>query len=129
MPQPQHRSDNCSDDKDYARAYVSTHQKLSRKGPRMLELELLQRGIEPETATQAIAPASDPENQRAGAREVARRRIPSLARKEDPRKARASLYQALLRKGFDPEICQEITAETLGEMETEEMRREWDEEE
>jgi regulatory protein len=101
------------DDKAYAGAYTRTQERGALKGPRAIRHELHQRGVDRDTAAEAVAAAEDPEAQRANARRAAERKAASLAR-EAPAKARLKLMQYLLRKGYDGTVAAEVTRELLG---------------
>ena len=93
------------DDQGYAEAYTRTRQRGARKGPRAIRYELLQRGVDRDTAERAVRPAAGRDAQLEGARAAAARKAASLA--GDPR-ARAKLAQFLMRRGYDADVAAEV---------------------
>lgn len=99
------------DDQSYAEAYTRTQQRGARKGPRAIRYELLQRGVDRDTAERAVQPVTDRETQMSGARAAAERKAASLA--GDPR-GRAKLAQFLMRRGYDGDVAAEVARAMLG---------------
>ncbi len=102
------------DDTRYAEAFARTRGKGARLGPRAIRHELMARGVDAETAYAAIAPAQDPDAQRANARRAAERKADSLRKSADPA-ARTKLMQFLMRKGYDTDVAREVSRELLGQ--------------
>ncbi len=103
------------DDAAFAQAYVRTQKKVTRKGPRAIGHELRARGVSEDLAEAALDANYTPEQQAELARIVARKRLASLSPQKRDAKLHQRLYQFLLRRGFDPEICSETLRELLGE--------------
>lgn len=87
------------DDALYAKSYAAGAGK--RKGRRLIALELKQKGVDEETAAQAIAELG-------GEEESAKRVLEKYLRgKERDRKTLAKAYAHLLSKGFDYDTARE----------------------
>lgn len=103
------------DDAQYAEAFVRTRMKSGTKGPRVITKELWAKGIDSEEARNAVEPMNDIEHQKELARRVAARKYPSLKDESDIIKSSRKLKQHLSRRGFDPDICEQITREFFGD--------------
>jgi regulatory protein len=98
------RSAGLLDDSKFAAAWVEDRKRLSPRGKRMLQYELLGRGIDPEAAVEATEAVDDREL----ALELARQRA---------RRASVANYEAfatkvggfLRRRGFDYEVTSTVT--------------------
>lgn len=86
-------------------------------GTRRVALKLRAKGINTRTAGEVVGRVARDTgyDDRAAALDIARRKARSLARKPDPKARQAALYALLARRGFDPEICREVTKTVLGE--------------
>jgi SOS response regulatory protein OraA/RecX len=102
------------DDARFAQSLCRTHERVSHRGPRAIRHELVSRGVAPETADAAVQPSRDPDTQRANARHAAQRRAAAL-QGEPAARARQKLHAFLLRKGYDPDIADEVTRQIMGE--------------
>ena len=98
------------DDAGYAQAYTRSAQRSAHKGPRAIRYELYQRGVDPQTTAEAVAPAEPREVQLEHARQAAERRAVVL--RKDP-KGRAKLGQFLMRKGYDGTVASEVAREMI----------------
>jgi SOS response regulatory protein OraA/RecX len=119
------------DDRTFATAWVESRDRVRPRGQSALRRELALKGVDRETILavlsdrdDAAAEAAD-EAESAGdaeyadrsagtADEVAARRLldksrAALLRIDDPRVRRQRAYALLARKGFDPQICREVT--------------------
>ena len=105
------------DDTEYAQAFTHTAQRSANKGPRAICYELRQRGVDAQTAGEAVAGAEPREVQMEHARLAAGRR--AVALRKDP-KGRAKLGQFLMRKGYDGSVASEVAREMIEEGEEEE---------
>ena len=102
------------DDEAYARAFVRERIRLKPRGRPRLVSELLSRGIDRDTAEQAVETALDEEGVTEAAllRVVALRRARSL-RDLDPPAARRRLAAFLGRRGFRTGAIREVVRELL----------------
>src|SRR5690606_25543769 len=103
------------DDRDYAEAFVRTRVKAGVKGPRVVSQELQAKGIAPDEARKAVEAMAAPESQLEAARRVAAKKYPSLKDDANLIKAARRMSQHLARRGFDPEVCAQVTREFFGE--------------
>jgi regulatory protein len=105
------------DDTSFTEAFVRTQKRVAKKGPRALTHELVGRGVNRAEVEKALEKNYSLEEQRALARAVAAKRLPTLQRSEEPHKTRQRLFRYLMNRGFDPEVCSEIVEELLGNLE------------
>ena len=119
------------DDRAFATAWVESRDRARPRGRSALRGELAYKGIDRETIAAVLSDrdrAAVEESEEAGsdgdatfadrpvrsADEVAARRLleksrTALQRVEDPRARRQRAYALLARKGFDPEVCREVS--------------------
>jgi regulatory protein len=119
------------DDRAFATAWVESRDRARPRGRSALRGELAHKGIDRETIAAVLSDrdrAAVEESEEAGsdgdatfadrpvrsADEVAARRLleksrTALQRVEDPRARRQRAYALLARKGFDPEVCREVS--------------------
>ena len=119
------------DDRAFATAWVESRDRARPRGRSALRGELAHKGIDRETIAAVLSDrdrAAVEESEEAGsdgdatfadrpvrsADEVAARRLleksrTALQRVEDPRVRRQRAYGLLARKGFDPEVCREVS--------------------
>lgn len=91
------------DDADYARAYILDKSRLLRRGPRRIRIELLQKGIDPELAEDALAEHYP--------REACLENMAALVRKwqDGPRPCSLeTLRSRLLGRGYPPGMVAEV---------------------
>jgi len=100
-------------DKRYAEAKAESAAVHKHHGPNRARLELAKKGIERETARQAVEQVYEGHDNLAMARELATRKMKSLARLE-PMVAKRRLMGMLLRRGYDFETIKPVIAEVLG---------------
>lgn len=103
------------DDSDFAECFVRTRTKNGTKGPRVVSRELQAKGISSEQVAQAVSTMTDPETQLDAARRVAAKKFPSLKNEDDLFKAARKMQQHLVRRGYDPDICDQVTREFFGD--------------
>ncbi|AXA35018.1 Regulatory protein RecX [Candidatus Sumerlaea chitinivorans] len=103
-------------DESYAIAYRRTQERISAKGYRAIEHELIARGVAPSVARKAIADATSREYQLQLANQLAEKRRRALA-DLDPMKGRQRLSNFLLRRGFDAEVVSEVVRKFYGDSE------------
>lgn len=94
------------DDAAFAEQWVDSRHRHRGLGRRALSQELRRKGVDTETADEAIA-GLDPEAERERARELVRRRLPSLDRVE-PSAAARRLVGMLARKGYGAGLSYEV---------------------
>ena len=87
-------------------------------GTRRVSLKLRAKGITSRTADEVVDRVAAESNydQRAAALAIAQRKLRSLTRKPDPQARQRALYSLLARRGFDSELCREVTRTVLGEL-------------
>lgn len=102
-------------DRDYAEAFVRTRVKAGAKGPRVVSKELQAKGIAPDEARKAVESMAASESQLEAARRVAAKKYPSLKDDVNLIKAARRMSQHLARRGFDQDICEQVTREFFGE--------------
>jgi regulatory protein len=94
------------DDAAFAEQWVDSRHRHRGLGRRALSQELRRKGVESETADDAVA-GLDADTEREKARELVRRRLPSLDRVEPPVAARR-LVGMLARKGYGAGLAYEV---------------------
>ncbi|MBW3632590.1 MAG: RecX family transcriptional regulator [Chloroflexi bacterium] len=104
------------DDADFARRWVENRTTHRPRGKRLLQQELRHKGIDTETAREAIAEVDLDETGAAEA--LARRRLPSYAG-DDPVAIRRRLGAYLARRGYGYDVIRVALERALGEDEDE----------
>ena len=104
------------DDADFARRWVENRTTHRPRGKRLLQQELRHKGIDTETAREAIAEVDLDETGAAEA--LARRRLPSYAG-DDPVAIRRRLGAYLARRGYGYDVIRVALERALGEDEGE----------
>ncbi|GAA4791535.1 hypothetical protein GCM10023200_28480 [Actinomycetospora chlora] len=99
------------DDAAFAEQWVSSRHRHQGLGKRALAGELHRKGVDRETATTAIDEIGR-DDERARARELVERRLPSLARHDDTVASRR-LVGMLARKGYDAGVAYAVVREAL----------------
>ncbi|HEX8914113.1 MAG TPA: RecX family transcriptional regulator [Humisphaera sp.] len=102
-------------DAEFAKAKATSAAKHKHHGARRAKVELMRKGVDPETAEKALADVYDAHDSLAVAKELARKQAPRLSRL-DPQVARRRLVGMLQRRGFDYEMVKPVVDEVLGEM-------------
>jgi len=99
------------DDASFAETFVRDRVRLRPRGKRRLVQELRAKGVDPETASDAISEVMESEevSELDLAREVVEKWSPRPG--EDPQKARRRLYGHLARRGFGGETVRQILEE------------------
>lgn len=103
------------DDRDYAEAFVRMRTRSGTKGPHIVSRELRAKGISPEEIKSAVSPMTESDSQIEAARRVAAKKYPSIKDDSDLVKAARRLSQHLARRGFDADICEQVTREFFGD--------------
>jgi regulatory protein len=101
------------DDLAFARLWVTSRQTGRGLTRRVLAQELRRKGVADEVAQLALAEI-DSSTEEASAREVVRRKLPSLARVDEVTATRRLIGQ-LARKGHSPGLAMRIVREELAE--------------
>lgn len=99
------------DDAAFARAWVSSRQSGRGLARRALKAELHAKGVDPEVAAEAVALVDD-DDERAAARRLVDRRLPSLGRL-DRVTATRRLMGMLARKGYGGGLAGAVVREAL----------------
>ena len=99
------------DDAAFATAWVASRQRGRGLARRALAAELHRKGIDRETAGQALE-TIDPDDETESARRLVRRRLPSLARQERV-VAQRRLLGLLARKGYPPGLAVAVVRDEL----------------
>lgn len=101
------------DDEAFAAMWVSSRHLGRGLGRRALAQELRHRGVDDETTATAVATVTDAD-EAAAARELVRRRLPSLARHDRQTQVRR-LVGLLQRKGYGGGLAFAVVREVMGE--------------
>ena len=101
------------DDGRFAGEFVRSMQS-KRHGTHRIARELRAAGVGDEVARDAVRAAADPDEERARALALARKRLPSVERREsDPLALRNKLTGYLLNQGYDSALVREVVKEVL----------------
>lgn len=101
------------DDKRFAETRAELSAKYKHHGPNRARIELARKGVAGETARQAVEHVYEAQDSARVARDLATKKMRSLARLE-PHVAKRRLYGMLLRRGFDYETIKPVVEEVLG---------------
>lgn len=94
------------DDRVFARGWVST--RLKRPfGLRKIKQELIQKGLDPEIIDNSLSKVKEDYNESQIVSQLAEQRFSKLKNIE-PMKAKARVYGYLVRRGFSPDVVNEI---------------------
>lgn len=93
------------DDAEYARNAVRARLAKSPAGPRYLLAMLRSRGIDDETARDAVDEQTAHRDDLADAAAIAAKRLRAMRHSTDPAAAKRRVYGTLARRGFDPDTC------------------------
>lgn len=96
-------------DLEFAKAYVRTKSQLNRKGPRLIQQDLLKKGLKDDDIRQALDEYSKQEIHE-NIHRLADKFIRSKS-KLPPKMLEGKLYQHLLTKGFESALIQEYIQE------------------
>ena len=100
-------------DAKFAEGKVSAAAKYKHQGPNRARIELAKKGIDREVARQVVEEVYESHDSMSVARDLARKKMRSLARLE-PVVAKRRLYGMLLRRGFDYDTIKPVVEEVLG---------------
>jgi len=101
------------DDEEYARQWVRSRHLGRGLAPRALSYELRQRGVHDAIVRDAVQEIG-PDDELEAARELVRRRLPSV-RGDDPTRRTRRLAGMLARKGYGAEVAFRAIREVVGE--------------
>ncbi|HEX8340361.1 MAG TPA: RecX family transcriptional regulator [Tepidisphaeraceae bacterium] len=104
---------NYLNDAAFSEARAEAAAKYKHHGRNRAMMELARKGVARETARQAVEGVYEAHDSMAIARDLARKKIPSLRRLE-PLVAKRRLYGLLLRRGFDYDTIKPVVEEVLG---------------
>ncbi|WP_236826174.1 MULTISPECIES: regulatory protein RecX [unclassified Blastococcus] len=102
------------DDASFARAWVSSRQAGRGLARRALSAELRAKGVDPETAAEAVQLVGD-DDEREAARRLVERRAPGM-RRLDRQTATRRLMGMLARKGYNGGLAAAVVREVLDEV-------------
>ncbi|MDP5183456.1 regulatory protein RecX [Blastococcus sp. BMG 814] len=102
------------DDASFARAWVSSRQAGRGLARRALSAELRAKGVDPETAAEAVQLVDD-DDEREAARRLVERRAPGM-RRLDRQTATRRLMGMLARKGYNGGLAAAVVREVLDEL-------------
>jgi regulatory protein len=100
------------DDSAFARSWIESRRRTRGLARRALAQELRRQGVDDETARAALDDL-DPETEQLAARELVRRKAPSLSG-VDRAKATRRLVGMLGRKGYPPGLAYAVVRDELG---------------
>ena len=100
-------------DRVFAEAKAESAAKYKHHGRNRAMIELARKGVERETARQAVENVYEAHDSASVARDLARKKMRSLARLE-PHVAKRRLFGLLLRRGFDYDTIKPVIQEVLG---------------
>lgn len=104
---------NYVNDARFAESRAESAAKYKHHGPNRARMELAKKGVERETARQAVEQVYESHDSMATARDLARKKMKSLARLE-PHVARRRLMGMLLRRGFTFDTIKPVIDEAIG---------------
>lgn len=99
---------NLIDDLQFAQAFVRTKKNTQKKGPKLIEQELYEKGISPQLIDEALLEYPE-EEQLEIAISICEKKKKSYA-KEAQRRRKQKLFQFLLQKGFTNTVANEAVA-------------------
>ncbi len=104
---------NYINDQRFAETRAELQAKYKHHGSNRARIELAKKGVDRETARQAVANVYESHDSSADARAFAMRKMKSMARLE-PHVAKRRLYGQLLRRGYDFDTIKPVVEEVLG---------------
>ena len=109
-------------DARFAESRAESAATYKHHGPNRARIELAKKGVERETARRAVEQVYEAHDNAATARDLARKKMKSLARLE-PHVARRRLMGMLLRRGFDFDTIKPVIEEAPGRFSLRRVRR------
>lgn len=97
------------DDRAFAQAFVNTRIQTTHKGPGLIKQELMQKGVNAEIATEAVAQLED-DLQYEKALKIAKKRL-RQSNKHSQQKQLQNIRANLMRNGFSHEVIQNVIAD------------------
>jgi regulatory protein len=104
---------NYVNDQRFAETRAELAAKYKHHGSNRARIELAKKGVDRETARQAVANVYESHDSAADARALAMKKMRSLARLE-PHVAKRRLYGMLLRRGYDYDTIKPVVEEVMG---------------
>lgn len=102
-------------DTEFAEAFIRTRVKAGKKGRRLITAELLAKGIGHQEAEMLTSQIIEPDTELESARHLAAKKYQTLKDQGDAYKVARLLQQFLMRKGFEPPVCEQVARELVGE--------------
>jgi len=99
------------DDQEFAKAWVESRRRASPRGDRLLQVELVRKGVARPTIEAVLVGDADPT---ALARAAAAKKARALAREPEPAFVRR-LTDFLVRRGFDYDVAAAVVREALAD--------------
>ena len=115
------------DDEAFARAWVESRDRAHPRGERAIREELRLKGIDRATIDAVLDERREGDEgspDRDAAQRLLDRNARSLERVADPRQRRARAYALLARNGFDPDVCREVAAQVVVDLDDSEAASE-----
>lgn len=113
-------NENLVDDVEFAQMFVRNRINMSTKGPSLVKKELMQKGIQDETASEAVT-AYTYEAQYEKAEQIMKKRM-QRSSNHSHRKQLDQLRANLMRNGF----AQEVINDVISEVEEQDEEKEWE---
>lgn len=108
------------DDTVYGQSYTRTAMNINKKGPKMIERELKNKGLSDEEISQSIA-EYDQEIMNENALDIAEKYFQKQLRKASHRNAIQKTKQYLVQKGYDSDVIQELMCQLSADNEDEDQ--------
>ncbi|WP_309122957.1 RecX family transcriptional regulator [Paenibacillus sp.] len=112
------------DDERFSRSLAEERLQRQGKGKQWIKQELLQKGVAKATVQEAVGDI-DPEEEKASATTVARKRWRTLSGQEDRVAAKRKLYAYLARRGFSAAAVREAVREATADEPTGAEEEDW----
>jgi len=101
-------------DEALARQLAEYYSRYRGQGRRAVLHKMLQAGLEAPLAEAVLAEFADEKSEQERAREAGQRFLARIGRDRDPHR-RARLYDYLQRRGFDADLCRQITEQLVAD--------------
>ncbi|HZG57354.1 RecX family transcriptional regulator [Paenibacillus sp.] len=119
------KAERYVDDERFSRALTEERLQRQGKGKQWIRQELLQKGVDKQTVMDAVQSVS-PEEEKAAAAALAKKRWRALSSGEDPQAARRKLYAYLARRGFSASAVREAVREAADGADDDDGEAAWD---
>ncbi len=94
----------------YGQSYTRTAKTINRKGPKVIAMELKEKGLSEDIIDQALLEYSEAD-QMENAQHLAKKKLPSLLRKNSNLKAVEKLQQFLYKKGYNNDLISQVLSQ------------------